>query len=423
MSKLWQVARYEYRKHVFQKRFAFAVLSMPALVALTIGTVALTAAMSDNDAPVGYVDHAGLLADPLPAPQRGSSPDEPTVGKLLPLIPFESEIAAREALEAEEIQAYYVVASDYYETNHVDLVYIEAPGGGVNRQFWDFMQINRLGDLPPQVAERAVAGSNLTVRWPDDAPGGGREFSQGTFLNMFLPLIVGIAFVILIMFSSGYLMGAVAEEKDNRTMELLVTSISPNQLIAGKVTGIVGVTLTQAAGWIGLSLLAVLVGGRVLGIGLLQNLSLDLKTLALMAIISTPAYVMVAALMTAVGATVAEAQEAQQVSGIFMLPLMAPMWVAALILENPDSPLAIGLSLFPPTSVATFSLRIAFSSVPAWQIVASVALTTVCAIGSLWLAGRAFRLGMLRYGQRLNWRRLFGRATTAGQPLPGGGHE
>lgn len=423
MSKLWLVARYEYQKHVFQKRFVFALLSMPALVALIIGTVALTAAMSDNDTPVGYVDHSGLLADPLPAPQRGSSPDEPTVGKLLPLVPYETEEAARKALEAKEIQAYYVVSADYFETNKVELVYFEPPGGSVNRQFWDFMQINRLGDLPPQVAERAVAGSNLTVRWPDDAPGGGREFSQGTFLDMFLPLIVGIAFVILIMFSSGYLVGAVAEEKDNRTMELLVTSISPNQLIAGKVTGIVGVTLTQAAGWIGLSLLAVLVGGRVLGIGLLQNLSLDLKTLALMAIIAAPAYVMVAALMTAVGATVAEAQEAQQMSGIFMLPLMAPMWVAALILENPDSPLAIGLSLFPPTSVATFSLRIAFSSVPAWQIVASVALTTACAVGSLWLAGRAFRLGMLRYGQRLNWHRLFDRATTAGQPLPGGGHE
>jgi ABC-2 type transport system permease protein len=423
MSKLWQVARYEYKKHVFQKRFIFAVLSMPALVALTIGTIALTAAMGDNDAPVGYVDLAGLLVDPLPAPQRGSSPDDPTMDELLPLIPFETEEAAREALEAKEVQAYYVVSVDYFETNQVDLVYIKRPDGSVNRQFWDFMQINRLGDLPPRIAERAVAGSNLTVRWPDDAPGGGREFSQDTFLNTFIPLIVGIAFVILIMFSSGYLMGAVAEEKENRTVEILVTSISPNRLIAGKVVGTIGVTLTQAAGWILLTIFAVWAGGQILGIALLQNLSLDVKYLAAMAAIAAPAYVMVAALLTAVGATVAEAQEAQQVSGLFMIPLMAPMWVAALILENPDSPIAIGLSLFPPTAVTTFSLRIAFAPVPTWQIVASVALTTICAMGALWLAGRAFRLGLLRYGQRLSWRRLFARGAAAEQSLPGGSHE
>jgi ABC-2 type transport system permease protein len=110
-------------------------------------------------------------------------------------------------------------------------------------------------------------------------------------------------------------------------------------------------------------------------------------------------------------------------SGLFMVPLIAPVWVAALILEHPNSPLAVGLSLFPPTSVATFSMRIAFAPVPTWQVIVSVALTSLCALGALWLAGRAFRLGMLRYGQRLTIPELFGRRRAAGKLPVGGGHE
>ncbi len=423
MSKLLKVAQYEYKKHVFQRRFLLATLSMPFLIALMIGTGALIDSTSKGDAPIGYVDHAGLLENPLPAPQRGSTPNNPTVDKLLPLIAYETEEAAHAALEAKQIQAYYVVTGDYFETNRVELVYFEPPGGNVTSQFWDFMQINRLNDLPPDVASRAVADSNLIVRWPEDSPGGAREFSQETFMNTFLPLIVGIAFVILLMFSSGYLMSAVVEERESRTMEVLVTSLSPNQLIAGKVLGIIAVTLTQLAAWVVLTVLAFLIGGSYLDISLLQNLSMDMGFVINMALIALPSFVMVAAFMTAVGATVAEAQEAQQVSGLFMLPLMAPLWVAAAILENPNSPLAIGLSLFPLTAVTTFSLRLAFLPVPTWQLVASVALTTLCALGALWLAGRAFRLGMLRYGQRLNWRELFPRRRALAQRMAGGGHE
>ena len=76
------------------------------------------------------------------------------------------------------------------------------------------------------------------------------------------------------------------------------------------------------------------------------------------------------------------------------------------IVEHPNGPLIIGLSLFPITALPTLSLRLTFSVVPFWQIGLSVALTTLSAWGAVWLAGRAFRLEMLRYGQRLNWREL-----------------
>ena len=412
MSKLWLVAKYEYVRNVFKKSFIFATLSMPLILAFSIGLGWLIESMENNDAPIGYVDHTGFLADPIPGPKRAASPNDPSVSDLAPLIPFQTEEEARQALESEAIQAYYVVAADYHQTNRVELVYLEPPGGNVTRQFWDFMQINKISDVPPDIARRAVAGSNLIVRWPDDGPGGGREFSARTFVNNLLPFFIGIGFLMLLFMSSGYLTQAVAEEKENRTMEIMVTSVSPGQLIGGKVLGIIAMTLTQVVTWVAFAALAMFVGSRYLDIGVLQNLSIDPQIIVTMLAIAAPTYVMIAALMTAVGATVAEGQDAQQVAGLFSLPVMAPIWLSVVIIENPNSPLAIGLSLFPLTALSTTAMRIMSVPIPFWQIAVSVALLILSAGGAVWLAARIFRLGMLRYGKRPNWRELLQGETT-----------
>lgn len=407
MPNLRRVAAYEYRRHVLKPSFVLAILSMPLVIGLSIGIGWLAETLKNDTSALGYVDYSGLLADPIPAPERGRLPDSVGAPGPVPLVAFPTEQAAREALESGEIQAYYVVPADYVETNDVELVYIEPPDGNVTRQFWDFMQINRLTDLPLEVARRAVAEPNLVVRWPDDAPGGRREFSHRTFLNSFLPLIVGAAFMFLLFISSSYLMGTMMEEKGNRMVEILMTSISSTQLVGGKVAGIVAVTFTQFMAWIVLAGLIVLVGGHCLGIEPLSNVALDLRVIAPMVAVFVPAYVMIAALLTAIGATFAEAQEAQQMMSLFIIPSAIPIWLIQPIAENPNGLLSIGLSLFPITALPTISLRMMFSYVPLAQILASVAILVGCAGCALWLAGRAFRRGMLRYGQNLNWRELF----------------
>jgi ABC-2 type transport system permease protein len=404
MSKLWLVARYEYRRLVFTKRFIFTLLSLPLIIALLVGVVALTVGMEQRSDAVGYVDHAGVLSNPIYPPPRGHSPDDLANDRLAPLIAYDSESAARAALDAKEIQAYYVISADYAETRFAELFYHKSPGRNATRQFWDFMQINTLADLPPAVAERAVAGSNLTVFWPETAAGGAREFSARTFLNSFMPMLAGIGFLVLLFMTSGYLMSAVVEEKENRTMEVLVTSISPGQLIGGKVLGIAFVGFTQLGAWVAFAVLAIFFGGHVMGVDAFLNLRLDPGLLGIMFIIAAPAFILYAGLMAALGATVSEVHEAQQFTAIFTLPTMVPLWLAALIIQYPDGPLSIALSMFPLTILPTYSLRLAFSPVPLWQVAVSVAILVVCAVGAVWLAGRAFRLGMLHYGQRLRLR-------------------
>jgi ABC-2 type transport system permease protein len=131
--------------------------------------------------------------------------------------------------------------------------------------------------------------------------------------------------------------------------------------------------------------------------------------IGLMLVALLPAFIMIAALMAALGATVTEAREAQQISGLFVLPLMVPYWFSFQIITNPNGPLAVGLSFFPLTAPATLTLRAGFTQIPTLQLVLNIALLVVAAGGAIWLAARTFRLGMLSYGKRLSLRQLFGR--------------
>jgi ABC-2 type transport system permease protein len=284
------------------------------------------------------------------------------------------------------------------------LVYLEEPGTNATQQFYDFIQINLLREQPPEIARRATVRSEVTIRSPD----GSLEFpAGGPTLGHFLPMLISVAFVFLLMMSSGYLMGGVVEEKQNRTMEVLATSVSTMQLVIGKVLGIVAISLTQLATWSLIGILAVVIGGNVLGIEWLQNPSIEWGAILRMIAIAIPAYMLASALMFAIGSTVAEAQEGQALGALFFMLHMIPMYMLVILIENPNGTLSVVLSLLPFTSLLTVGFRSMFAVIPFWQIAGSVAIQTLCALGALWLAALVFRLGMLRYGQRLKLGEIF----------------
>jgi ABC-2 type transport system permease protein len=402
MRKVCYVAWHEYSRNVFKKSFILVLLSVPLLIGGNIGLIAFMVSREDNYAPVGYVDHAGLLADPVPAP-LGSSEQE------IAFVPFQTEQEARRALESQTIQAYFVVASDYYETSGVELVYIKEPGENATGHFYELVQINLLADEAPEIAHRAAVGSDLTVRTPD----GRREFHGGPTLGAVAPVMLSIAFIILILMSSGYLMQAVVEERENRTMEVLATSLSIGKLMGGKVLGIVTVGLSQLAAWVLVAILAVFVGGKYLGVEWLENPSLEWGPIFSVVAIAVPSYVLASALMVTVGSTVAQSQEGQQIGMLFFMLFIIPLYAIMLIGESPNATPSVVLSILPFTSLLTVGFRSLFSVAPAWQVAASAFTQTICALGAVWLAGRAARLGMLRYGQRLRLGEILGKGSVA----------
>jgi ABC-2 type transport system permease protein len=209
------------------------------------------------------------------------------------------------------------------------------------------------------------------------------------------------------LMSSGYMMHAVVEEKENRTMEVLITSVSSSQLIAGKVVGILAIALTQLLSWTIFGILMIVIAGRGLGIEWFQEVKIEWMGIFLIVLLAIPTFITASGLMVAIGSTVAETQEAQWVVSIFMLLFWAPLWMIGIIGDNPNAPLSVVLSLLPFTSLMTISIRNMFVAVPYWQIGLSVSVQIICALIAVWFAGRAFRLGMLWYGQKMSFRELF----------------
>jgi ABC-2 type transport system permease protein len=397
MNKIWRIARHEYTHHVLRQRFLFALLSVPAIMAV-MGLVIFLLIRSEIDArPVGYVDQSGLLARPQPPPPP-QAPDRP-----VEMVPFEMEGQAAEALHARQIQAYYVLEAGYPLDKQARLVSLEEPSSSAIDQFEAFIRTNLLAGYPPQVRQRLANGDELVVRSLD----GRRSLGEEDWFRIFVPFFAGFAFMVALFASSGYLMQAVVEEKENRTMEVLVTSVSPQQLISGKVIGIIAVGWTQLLVWMGVAWIAVRIGQNYFA--WLRELRFEPSFIILLVSTFIPTFVMIAGLMVAIGSTVTEAQEGQQITGVFTLPVVVPYWFTYQIMSNPHSPLAQALSFFPFTAPVTLAMRAGMASIPLWQILLNVAILVLCALAALWLAGRAFHLGMLRYGQRLSWRELLGR--------------
>jgi ABC-2 type transport system permease protein len=393
MTKIWQIIKNEYTKHVFQKRFLLSLLSLPGLVVVMVGVGLLVGFLSVDSSPVGYIDNSGVLSDPIPLAES-SSIFEPTID----FVPFNNEQQAREALEEEEIQAYYIFPENYPEILDVDLVYMKAPDSEVRDQFDQFVKQNldSYQALDPQIKNRLDDGSTITISSFD----GSRQMRQDQWYIVFIPFVAGIMFFVVVMTSGGYLLQAVVEEKENRTMEILVTSVTPSQLMTGKIIGNIGVGLTQLVIWLLFGLIGLFIGGQF--IPELRNISFSGDYIGVLVLVLLPSFVMVAAIMAAIGATMTETKEAQQISSLFSLPMMIPYYLASVIIENPNSPLALGLSYFPITAPITILMRMAFTVIPAWQIAINIAILVLFAGLAIWFAGRAFRLGMLRYGKKLS---------------------
>ena len=400
MNNIWLVFKHEYSRHVLRKRFIIAVLSVPLMALVVIAASVLAARSGYDGRPAGYIDQSGLFANAQQLPVEEDA--------FMPAIQFRAytdESTAQADLEKNDIQALFVIAPDYMRTGKVQMIALDSPGSQVQSDFEDFLVANLLTGKDPNVVERLTQGSNLKIKNIE----GSREMSDNNFLAVLVPIIAGVLFMVSINTSGGYLLQAVVEEKENRTMEIMVTSISPAQLMAGKILGNLSVGLTQVVIW---------VLGGVAAINLLTRANPELSLGGLITpsyfwlMIGTfiPSFIMVAALMAAIGATVTETREAQQVSGLFTLPIFLPLWFISVIMSHPNGALAKVLSFFPLTAPLTLPMRAVLTDIPAWEIIATISLLILTAVVAIWFASRAFRLGMLRYGKRLSWKELFGRA-------------
>jgi ABC-2 type transport system permease protein len=395
MDKLWLIAKQEYKNRAFQRSFIIGTLIIPVMITIIIGVTTLIIIQSEDNRPLGYVDLSGAIhGTSIP---KGE--DEP-----IEIIPFIDQESANEALDDEEIQGFIVISENYLTTQFVDLYYLEeAPSDSVLQDFDDFVRVNILQAPPTDAQFRITEGTKLKVQALNDQ----REFEDNEtgIFALILPLLIAIFFLFAVMGASGYFLQVITDEKENRTMEIMLTSVSPKQMIGGKSLGLLAVGLTQLLVWISSAAIIWLVAKNFLDF--LNQLQIPWDIFNIFALFFLPSYAIIAGLMICIGSVVTELQEGQQISGIINLIFTFPIFFAGLVFADPNSPILVFLSFWPTTSLMTIIMRWGFTAIPLWQIALSWLICLCSSIGIIWVASQLFRFGMLQYGQSISVKGVF----------------
>lgn len=224
---------------------------------------------------------------------------------------------------------------------------------------------------------------------------GSREDKGAGFIISFVMLM--ILYTSMLMWGQAVL-SSVIEEKSNRVLEVMVSSISPAELFAGKIVGVGAASLTQFLVWTAAGMGASLYAGSF-ATGL--NLpSLGPLVWICFVVFFLLGYFLYSAMYAAIGACVNTLQEAQNLMFPVMLPIIGAMVSFPIIMRDPDGTLSVVLSLLPPLAPLLMFLRVATVPTPLWQIGLSIVLLLL-AIGFVnWVAARIYRVGILMYGKR-----------------------
>ena len=413
MSSVRIVTRHEFRTAVTRLSYIITTAAVPVLVTLAVVGFAiftlvtrgdgdaesLSGVEQSDDLPqLGYVD----LTD---GPERFGGHHEQAGAVFVPVPDREVGVAA---LRADEIDALFVFAADFVESGQVVRVRIAEDEGGVfgpdgpsyNSALRGFVLSNLFADeVPGRFAERLRLPYWLVTEEvgadgaAEDDPG--FDIGRAAFFA-----IAGVSLLVSIFFSSGYMLNALVEEKENRVMEVLLSSVKPDALLLGKFFGLGAAGLLQMAAWLAS------VGLGVLAVGFIVDVPADILTLPGVGDVAIAAgyflfgYALFASLMAAVGAVTTSLREANQISAIVIVPAFIPIWFNFILFTEPDGTLARVLTYIPVTAPVTGLIRLAIDGMGPLETVAALLALAACSAGALWLAMRLFRAYLLMYGKR-----------------------
>lgn len=419
MNKILIIIQREFLKRVRTKGFIILTITMPFIMAaLVFVPLWLSSIENDEQQKVAVIDPTGVYAKALKASKSFAFSAQPVITEKM-----RSEDSPYDAVVA--------ISGDLVKNNGKVTIYShkEIPGN-----LLDYIQSKLNETVQKQKLEATgIAGLDKiiddvqrdvnmkTVKWSKE----GDEQASSTYVAIIVGGIFTLLIYIFVITYGGMVMQSVIEEKTNRIMELLVSSVKPFQLMMGKIIGVMLVGIAQMALW-GVMLSIIMTVASV-GFGVSQaqsiaagqpmpsptmNMSQDTQEL-LTAIVNLPyaeiglmfiimfvgGYLLYSSFFAATGASINEQEDANQfVVPITMITLFG-LYAAMYSIENTDGPLAFWASLFPLTSPIVMMIRIPFG-VPLWQELLSIALLYASAFLMIWIGGKIYRVGILMYGKK-----------------------
>ena len=432
MSPIALIASSEYARRVRSPWFIATTLLTPALAVAVLALPFVMVSFGGDDAPqtVAILDATGVLADSVAAALPASFTAVETQA---------APDALRDSVLADRLGGYLVLAPGVLDGTARARYF--SRGSGLD-------EMTVLGDAVREAvrAERGRrAGASPAVGALLDARVGMDQVSvsedgdaaDGALVQLLVANVLAFLIYVAVLLYGAMVMRGVIEEKSNRIVEIIASSVRPFELLMGKVLGIGAVGLTQLVGWgvlmaaaaaaVGPLLLAFAPEAAVPAAGLAAgagapDLAVDPAALSaafapglLAAFVAyfCGGYLLFAAVFAAIGSAVDQESDAQTLQVPVMLPIMLPMLFLPAVLSQPDAPLAVFLSLFPVSSPVLMVVRMSVTDVPAWQIAASLALLVAAFVGMIWVAARVYRVGILMTGKKATFADLWRWVRTA----------
>ncbi|MGB8647929.1 MAG: ABC transporter permease [Anaerolineae bacterium] len=393
MGKVLLVAYQQFKQTVWQPPFLLSLLVGPPFVALLFGlfnflfgsapsrgiqdlfraTIIPASGNNSLQLPLGYVDDAGIIL---------SLPPEIPTGQFLT---FPTQAAAQHALASNQITGYYVIPANYISSGHVTYSGSATPALTTQDQLvQEILMFNLAGGETEPRAQRLIdplllAPTQLTAV-EVLAEFLGMDLTARTMTGLD---IVGF-FALALMMTGTILLTSLAMEKEGRILEILLTSVSPRQLILGKFAGSLAICLVQISSW--LFWIWILTGSQWL------PSHSDIYRFGTAGLILLCGFMAYAALMAVVGALIQSYQESQLITLALAMGALLPLFWLPSVLAEPNGFLATALSMIPLSAPAIMTLRLYLTEVPEWQVIASLGLSIGWTGITLWLAVRLFHL-------------------------------
>jgi ABC-2 type transport system permease protein len=439
MNKLFLIIQREYFSRVKKKSFLLMTLLGPLLMAGLMIVPVWLAMRDKTDHQILVLDHSGLFIDKLPNTKQIKF----TYGA-------ESIQSAKAKLKDGPFDLIMEIKGDALNDTKTTpvLYYKKQPGISVEQYITNTME-NILFDYRLQgdsidltkidKARRPV--EILTLKVTEE----GKDEKTNTEINMVIGFVCAIVIYIMIFLYGSQVMRGVIEEKTNRIVEVIVSSVKPFQLMLGKIIGVALVGLTQFILWIVLTLIiSTAVNGflfrdqiadtlkhnsqmeKVMKNDLtakvdkmekinspnevielfnnVHNINIT-KVLVCFAFYFLFGYLLYAALFAAIGSAVDSEADTQQFILPVTIPLIASFIIAQNVVTDPDSSMAQFFSIFPLTSPIVMMVRLPFD-VPAWELALSMVTLIIGFLFFTWIAGKIYRTGILMYGKKPSWKEL-----------------
>jgi ABC-2 type transport system permease protein len=413
MHNVWILLKREYLERVRSRSFLVFTLLMPAIMAGSVLIPAKIAEMTSggsthivivaNDAPLATAVGHELGNTKLPTEPEADTPEmHPTLYTIQ--VDTDTSDAERDRLTQQlsegKITGFLWMTNDALADHKVQ--YSTKEAGDFERPR-ELRNAIRTAVTKQRLAQKGMTGDQVesllqpivikTIR-----PEKGKKAASGTevFVTAFAMVVLLYA---VVMIYGMTVMRSVIEEKSTRILEVLLSSVTSKELLAGKIIGVGAVGLTQILVWV---ICAALFSapGLLAAKSFTSDVHVPFTSMVAFAVFFLLGYLLYSAMYAAIGSMVNTDQEAQQVQWPAMVPIIFAVFLMNGVIQHPNSPLSFWLSMVPFFAPILMLVRVLIETPPLWQLGLCVALMLATIYGLLNLASRIYRIGILMYGKR-----------------------